>query len=67
MIIRPQVTVRGLVKAWKDEDNPSKRKYATFKIYDRKIAAMLKHLADQTHYLTIFKKINYRGKFHLPF
>lgn len=36
MIIRPQVTVRGLVKAWKDEDNPSKRKYATFKIYDRK-------------------------------
>ncbi|EPA8712714.1 hypothetical protein ACQ7UW_004785, partial [Escherichia coli] len=36
MIIRPQVTVRSLVKAWKDEDNPSKRKYATFKIYDRK-------------------------------
>lgn len=36
MIIPPQVTVRSLVKAWKDEDNPSKRKYATFKIYDRK-------------------------------
>lgn len=36
MIIRPQVTVRSLVKAWKDEDNPSKRKYTTFKIYDRK-------------------------------
>ncbi len=36
MIVRPKVTVRGLVKAWKDEENPSKRKYATFKIFDRK-------------------------------
>ncbi|MFP1879453.1 hypothetical protein [Lonsdalea quercina] len=36
MIVRPQITMRGLVKAWKDEENPSKRKYATFKIYDRK-------------------------------
>ncbi len=36
MIVRPQVTVRSLVKAWKDEENPSKRKYATFKIFDRK-------------------------------
>lgn len=36
MIVRPQVTVRSLVKAWKDEENPSNRKYATFKIFDRK-------------------------------
>lgn len=36
MIVRPQVTVRGLVKAWKDDEDPSKRKYATFKIFDRK-------------------------------
>lgn len=36
MIVRPQVTLRGLVKAWKDEENPSKRKYVTFKIFDRK-------------------------------
>lgn len=36
MIVRPQLDVDDLVRAWKDEENPSIRKYATFKIYDRK-------------------------------
>lgn len=36
MIVRPQLDVDDLVRAWKDEENPSNRKYATFKIYDRK-------------------------------
>jgi len=36
MVVRPQVTVADLVRKWKDEDNCSKRKYATFKFYDRK-------------------------------
>lgn len=36
MIVRPQVSVDDLVSAWRDEENPSRRTYATFKIYDRK-------------------------------
>lgn len=36
MIVRPQLSVDDLVGAWKDEENPARRKYATFKIYDRK-------------------------------
>ena len=36
IIVRPKVTVDELVQAWKDEEDPKKRKYATFKIYDRK-------------------------------
>lgn len=36
IIIRPKVTVDELVQAWRDEENPKKRQYATFKIYDRK-------------------------------
>jgi 7,8-dihydro-6-hydroxymethylpterin-pyrophosphokinase len=36
MIVRPQLSVDDLVRAWKDGENPSERKYATFKIYDRK-------------------------------
>ena len=35
-VVRPQVTVADLVRKWKAEDDHSKRKYATFKIYDRK-------------------------------
>lgn len=36
MVVRSQVTVADLVREWKTEDDHSKRKYATFKIYDRK-------------------------------
>ena len=35
-VVHPQVTVADLVRKWKAEDDRSKRKYATFKIYDRK-------------------------------
>lgn len=36
MVIHPSVTVADLVREWKAQDDPSKRKHATFKIYDRK-------------------------------
>lgn len=36
MIVRPQLSVDDLVRAWKEEENRSNRKYVTFKIYDRK-------------------------------
>lgn len=36
MVVRPQVTVTELVKQWKAEEDRANRKYATFKIYDRK-------------------------------
>ena len=36
MIVRSTVSVQGLIDEWKEESNPTKREYATFKIYDRK-------------------------------
>lgn len=36
IIIRSKATVDQLVQAWKDEEDPKKLQYATFKIYDRK-------------------------------
>ncbi|WNJ99235.1 hypothetical protein L2D14_15355 [Thalassospiraceae bacterium LMO-JJ14] len=36
MVVRPSVTVDDLIQEWKEEDDVSKRQYATFKIYDRK-------------------------------
>lgn len=36
IIIRPKVTVDELIQTWKDEEDPEKRQYAKFKIYDRK-------------------------------
>jgi hypothetical protein len=36
LVVRPQVTVPDLVRQWKAEEDPSKRQYATFKIFDRK-------------------------------
>lgn len=36
MIVRPTITVEDLVAEWQEEINPTKREYATFKIYDRK-------------------------------
>lgn len=35
-VVRPKVTVDELVQAWKDEEDPTKRQYTMFKIYDRK-------------------------------
>lgn len=36
MVLRPAVTVDELVQEWKDEDDPEKKQYATFKIQDWK-------------------------------
>lgn len=36
IIVGPKVTVDELVQAWQNEEDPKKRQYATFKIYDRK-------------------------------
>lgn len=36
MAVRPELTAADLVREWKAEEDPSQRKYATFKIYDRR-------------------------------
>lgn len=36
MVVRPQFTVSELVKRWKAEEDLANKKYAIFKIYDRK-------------------------------
>lgn len=36
MLVRPKVTVAELVKRWKAAEDRANKKYATFKIYDRK-------------------------------
>jgi len=36
MVVRPQVTVAELVRRWQAEEDRANKKYATFKIYDRK-------------------------------
>lgn len=36
MVVRSQVTVNKLVRQWIDKEDRSKKKYASFKIYDRK-------------------------------
>lgn len=36
MILRPTVTVDDLIQEWKDESDPNKKQYATFKILDWK-------------------------------
>ncbi|WP_306597711.1 hypothetical protein [Geothrix sp. 21YS21S-2] len=41
MILRPNVTVKDLIQEWKDEENPRKKLYATFKIQDWKNKRLL--------------------------
>ena len=36
MIIRSAIPLQQLIDEWKEESNPTKREYATFKIFDRK-------------------------------
>jgi hypothetical protein len=36
MIVRSTVPLEQLIEEWKEESNPTKREYATFKIFDRK-------------------------------
>jgi len=36
MVVRPQITIAAMVREWKNEADPAKRQYATFKIFDRK-------------------------------
>lgn len=36
LVVRPSVTVADLVAAWQQEDDPTQKKYAIFKIEDRK-------------------------------
>ena len=36
MVVRPQITVAELVRRWKAEEDRANKKYAIFKIYDRK-------------------------------
>jgi len=36
MVLRPMLTVDDLIQEWKDEEDPEKKQYATFKIHDWK-------------------------------
>lgn len=36
MIVRSSIPLQQLIDEWKEESNPTKREYATFKIFDRK-------------------------------
>jgi len=36
MVVRSTVSLEQLIDEWKEESNPTKREYATFKIFDRK-------------------------------
>lgn len=36
MIVRSAIPLQQLIDEWKEESNPTKREYATFKIFDRK-------------------------------
>ena len=36
MVVRSKVPLEQLIEEWKEESNPTKREYATFKILDRK-------------------------------
>lgn len=36
MIVRTAISLQQLIDDWKEESNPTKREYATFKIFDRK-------------------------------
>lgn len=56
MVVRPQVTVAQLVKQWKDEENPAKKKYATFKIFDRKNEVNIETSCDPSCLSNYFQK-----------
>jgi hypothetical protein len=36
MILRPKLSVADLIQAWKDEEDPKRKQYTTFKIFDWK-------------------------------
>lgn len=36
IVVRPRISIDDLVQTWTEEENPSNRKYATYKIFDRK-------------------------------
>lgn len=60
MVVRPRVTVADLVRQWKAEEDRSNRKYATFKIFDRKNGVNVETSCGP-EYLS-----NYFQKSHLP-
>ncbi|WP_448121526.1 hypothetical protein [Xanthomonas arboricola] len=56
MILRPNVTVEQLVQDWKDEDDESKRQYATFKIFDWKNQRQFETSCAPGHLSNYFQK-----------
>lgn len=58
MVVRPQVTVANLVQKWKSEENHSNRKYATFKIYDRKNSINVETSCASEHLANYFQESN---------
>ena len=56
MILRPNVTVEQLVQAWKDEEDESKKQYATFKIIDWKNKRQIEISCGPGHLSNYFEK-----------
>lgn len=56
MILRPNVTVEQLVQAWKDEEDESKKQYATFKIIDWKNKRHIETSCGPDHLSNYFEK-----------
>ena len=56
MILRPNVTVEQLVQAWKDEEDESKKQYATFKIIDWKYKRQIEISCGPSHLSNYFEK-----------
>lgn len=56
MILRPNVTVEQLVQAWKDEEDESKKQYATFKIIDWKNKRQIEISCGPSHLSNYFEK-----------
>lgn len=58
MIVRPRVTVADLVRHWKAEENQAKRKYARFKIFDRKNDVNVETSCAPAYLSNYFQKSN---------
>lgn len=56
MILRPNVTVEELVQAWKDEEDESKKQYATFKIIDWKNQRQIETPCGPDHLSNYFEQ-----------
>ncbi|KQW55915.1 hypothetical protein [Variovorax sp. Root411] len=56
MIVRPDITPQELVQEFKDDLEPGKKEYATFKIYDRKNKKNVETSCSPAHIVSYFER-----------